>query len=139
MIFKKIIAIFKNYKQYEVDENKKTSLDIILAAVAPQSNLEIRLEWIQKLIKWIRATDLFEIEPEKIPAAKIKYLFMVLDRNPDNKKKVQILLTNTLQELTCIEFFCEVGLPSQIGLIGELIDKMTAKILPKKPIGHQLS
>ena len=139
MIFKRIIAIFKNYKQYEVDENKKTSLDIILAAVTPQENLENRIEWIQKLIKWIRATDLFEIEPEKIPAAKIKYLFMVLDRNPETKKKVQVLLTNTLQELTCIEFFCEVGLPSQIGLIGELVDKMTAKILPKKPIGHQLS
>ncbi|MBY0412775.1 MAG: site-specific recombinase, partial [Bdellovibrionales bacterium] len=43
------------------------------------------------------------------------------------------------QELSSIEFFCEVGLPSQIGLIGELMDKITSKILPKKPIGHQLS
>lgn len=48
-------------------------------------------------------------------------------------------MTRTLQELSSIEFFCEVGLPSQIGLIGELIDKLTAKVLPKKPIGHQLS
>lgn len=139
MLFNRIIAIFKNYKKYEVDENKKISLDIILSAVKPDANLEARLEWIQKLIKWVRDTDLFDIEPEKIPAAKIKYLFMVLDRNPETKKKVQALLTSTLQELTCIEFFCEVGLPSQIGLIGELVDKMTTKILPKKPIGHQLS
>lgn len=139
MLFNRIIAIFKNYKQYEVDENKKTSLDIILVAVTPEAPLEVRIEWIQKLIRWIRATDLFEIETEKIPAAKIKYLFMVMDRNPETRKKVQALLSNTLQELTCIEFFCEVGLPSQIGLIGELLDKMTSKILPKKPIGHQLS
>lgn len=139
MLLNRIIAIFKNYKQYEVDENKKTSLDIILTAVNPEASLEARLEWIQKLIKWIRSTDLFEIEPEKIPATKIKYLFMVLDRNPESKRKVQALLTNTLQELTSIEFFCEVGLPSQISLIGELVDKMTSKILPKKPIGHQLS
>jgi site-specific recombinase len=139
MLFNRIIAIFKNYKQYEVDENKKTSLDIILAEARPKATLDARLEWIQKLIKWIRATELFEIEPEKIPAAKIKYLFMVMDRNPETRNKVQALLTVTLQELSCIEFFCEVGLPSQIGLIGELIDKMTSKILPKKPIGHQLS
>lgn len=64
---------------------------------------------------------------------------MVLDRNLEVKKNVQALLSNTLQELTCTEFFCEVGLPSQIGLIGELLHKMTTKFLPKKPIGHQLS
>lgn len=139
MLINRIIAIFKNYKQYEVDENKKTSLDIILAAATPHASLEARLEWVQKLIKWIRSTELFEVEPEKIPATKIKYLFMVLERNPETKNKVQILLTNTLQELSCIEFFCEVGLPSQIGLIGELLDKLTSKVLPKKPIGHQLS
>ena len=139
MFLKRIFAIFKNYKQYEVDENKKTSLDLILAQVPPEASLEVRIEWIQKLVRWIRSTDLFEIEPEKIPAAKIKYFFMVLERNPEAKAKVKKAFITTLQELSCIEFFCEVGLPSQIGLIGELVDKITAKILPKKPIGHQLS
>lgn len=139
MLFNRIIAIFKNYKQYEVDENKKTSLDLILAEVKVNSPLEKRIEWIQKLVKWIRSTDLFDVDPEKIPATKIKYLFMVLERNSETKLKVQAVLTTTLQELSCIEFFCEVGLPSQIGLIGELIDKLTTKVLPKKPIGHQLS
>lgn len=139
MLFNRIIAIFKNYKQYEVDENKKTSLDLILAEVKVNSPLEKRIEWIQKLVRWIRSTDLFDVDPEKIPATKIKYLFMVLERNSETKVKVQTVLTTTLQELSCIEFFCEVGLPSQIGLIGELIDKLTTKVLPKKPIGHQLS
>jgi site-specific recombinase len=139
MPLKRLIAIFKNYKQYEVDENKKTSLDLILAEANPEAPTHARIEWIQKLVKWIRSTDLFEMEPEKIPAAKIKYLFMVLDKLPEVKIKVQKTFTFTLQELSSIEFFCEVGLPSQIGLIGELVDKMTTKILPKKPIGHQLS
>ena len=139
MIFNRIIAIFKNYKQYEVDENKKTSLDIILSAITADSDLEDRIEWIQKLVKWIRSTDLFDIEPEKVPATKMKYFLMVLDRNLETKNKVKSLLSNTLQDLASIEFFCEVGLPSQIGLIGELLEKLTSKILPKKPIGHQLS
>lgn len=139
MIFSKIISIFKNYKQYEIDENKKTSLDVILAAVNPQASLEARIEWIFRLLKWIRSTDLFEIETDKIPAIKLKYFFMVLDRNLESKIKVKALFSNTLEELTCVEFFCEVGLPSQIGLIGELLDKLTTKILPKKPIGHHLS
>ncbi len=139
MLFNRLISIFRKYKQYEVDENKKTSLDLILNEVNPQSSLETRIEWLQKLVKWIRGTDLFEDAPEKAAATKIKYLFMVLERNPDKKEKIQKSLTLTLQELSSIEFFCEVGLPSQIGLIGELIDKLTEKILPKKPIGHQLS
>ncbi|QDK40510.1 hypothetical protein DOM21_03365 [Bacteriovorax stolpii] len=139
MLFNRLISIFRKYKQYEVDENKKTSLDLILNEVNPQSPLETRIEWLQKLVKWIRGTDLFEDAPEKAAATKIKYLFMVLERNPDKKEKIQKSLTLTLQELSSIEFFCEVGLPSQIGLIGELVDKLTEKILPKKPIGHQLS
>lgn len=139
MPLKRIIAIFNNYKQYEVDENKKTSLDIILMAANPHASLDVRIEWILKLVRWIRSTDLFEIDPEKIPAVKMKYLFMVLDRNQTAKIKVKALFSTTLEELTCVEFFCEVGLPSQIGLIGELFDKLTVKILPKKPIGHHLS
>ncbi|AUN99498.1 hypothetical protein C0V70_15570 [Bacteriovorax stolpii] len=139
MLFNRLISIFRKYKQYEVDENKKTSLDLILNEVNPQSPLETRIEWLQKLVKWIRGTDLFEDAPEKAAATKIKYLFMVLERNSDKKEKIQKSLTLTLQELSSIEFFCEVGLPSQIGLIGELVDKLTEKILPKKPIGHQLS
>lgn len=135
----KLISIFKKYKQYEVDENKKISLDLILNEASPSSSLEARIEWLQKLVKWIRSTDLFDDAPEKVAAAKMKYLFMVLEKNPEAKVKIQATLTQTLQELSSIEFFCEVGLPSQIGLIGELIDKLTAKILPKKPIGHQLS
>ncbi len=139
MLPSRLISIFKKFKQYEVDENKKISLDLILAEINPHSSLEDRIEWIQKCVRWIRNTDLFEIEPEKIPATKLKYLFMVLERNTETREKVSATLILTLQELRSIEFFCEVGLPSQIGLIGELIDKMTAKFLPKKPIGHQLS
>ncbi|MBC7428204.1 MAG: hypothetical protein H7336_06305 [Bacteriovorax sp.] len=139
MLLSKVISIFKKFKQYEVDENKKISLDLILAETKPKLSLEDRIEWIQKLVKWIRNTDLFEADPEKIPATKLKYFFMVLERNPETKNSVAATLTLTLQELRSVEFFCEVGLPSQIGLIGELIDKMTTKFLPKKPIGQQLS
>ncbi|MBC7713501.1 MAG: hypothetical protein H7177_09185 [Rhizobacter sp.] len=135
----RLISIFKKFKQYEVDENKKISLDLILAEVKPELTLEDRIEWIQKLVKWIRNSDLFEVEPEKIPSIKLKYLLMVLERNPETKNKVSATLKVTLQELRSVEFFCEVGLPSQVGLIGELIDKVTTKLLPKKPIGHQLS
>jgi site-specific recombinase len=139
MLFKKIISIFKNYKQYEVDENKRISLDLILSEARPEWSLEKRIEWIQKLVKWIRYTDFFALDAEKIPSTKIKLILMVLERNPELKNNISKLLTLTLQELSAVEFFCEVGLPGQIGLIGELVDKVTAKILPKKPIGHQLS
>jgi site-specific recombinase len=139
MLLKQIISIFKKFKQYELNENKKTSLDLILAEARPELSLESRIEWIQKLVRWIRNTDLFEVEPEKIPAIKLKYLFMVLERNLETKNKVSVIFKITLQELRSIDFFCEVGLPSHIGLIGEIISKMTEKILPKNPIGNQLS
>lgn len=139
MILQKILAVFKNYKQYEIDGKKKVSLDLILRDVNPESLLEERIEWIQTLIKWISDTDIFETEPEKIPNTKIKYFLMVLENNRELKLKVQDAICSTLQELSSIEFFCEVGLPSQNGLFSELFQTIMTRILPTKPIGYQTS
>ncbi len=139
MLLKKLIKIISDYKQYEVEGNKKISLDLILAEANPLENLETRIDWILKLVKWVRETNLIEHEPSTVPHIKLKYLFMVLERNPAINERVGLVLIHTLQELSCIEFFCEVGLPSQIGLLGELGNIILTKILPKKSIGSQLS
>lgn len=139
MLLKRLIKIVSNYKQYEVEGNKKISLDLILAEANPQGTLEQRIEWIQKLVKWIRETSLIQNDPATVPHIKLKYLFMVLERNPAINDRISLVLKHTLQELSCIEFFCEVGLPSQIGLLGELGNIILTKILPKKTIGSQLS
>lgn len=135
----KIRAILKKFKQYDIDEGKKTSVDILTRQVNPDLPLEERIEWIQDFFKWIRYVDFFDQEPEKSPLKKIKFILMVLERNPEIREKFSSVFTSTLQELSATEFFCEVGLPAQSGLLGELSDKIISKILPKKPIGYQLS
>lgn len=139
MSLKKLVTIFKNYKQYEIDKSKKNSLDLILFEVTPSASLESRIAWILKLVLWIRSTDLFEITSQKTPLTKLKYFLMVLDRNESTKKKVSLVLRKTLLQLRASDFFCEVGLPSQLSLFGEFFDKIIANILPKKPISNQLS
>jgi site-specific recombinase len=57
---------------------------------------------------------------------------------PEWKREVSLIFQNTLQELSGIEFFCEVGLPKQLGMIGELGEKLMDRVLPSEPIGNQL-
>lgn len=139
MIIKNIKQFFRNIKQYEIDSNKKTSLDLILQSANPELPLEDKILWITEFIKWIRATDLFDLEPDKNPNIKLKYFFMVLDHNLELKNRVQKTLTSTLKELSSIEFFCEVGLPSQSGLFSELGDKVITSLLPNRPIENKTS
>lgn len=136
-MFKKAKSLLKSYKQYNIDDNKKISLDIILASANSTESLDERLEWIQRLFKWIH-NDTFHHTDEKIPVTKIKYLFMILERNPLWKKEVGKILRKSLNELSAIELFCEVGLPGQIGFIGELGQKIMDRFLPEKPINNQL-
>ena len=130
---------YESLKQYGVLANKTTSLELYLLSAKENATLEERLEVIITLAKWINSVELFETDPESIPSQKIKQLFIMLDKNSALKLKVQHIFTTTLEELNSSEFFCEVGLPSNLGLIGELIEKLTIKILPAKPIGSQLS
>lgn len=129
--------LLNNYKQYNIDDKKKTSLDIILSNASAQHSQEERITWIQQLFKWIRSDSYFEHD-EKIPVVKIKFLLMLLERNQNWKEDVRKIFQETLTELSAIEFFCEVGLPNQIGFIGELGEKVMDKILPRKPIDNQL-
>lgn len=139
MIIKNIKQFFRNIKQYEIDANKKTSLDLILQSANPEASLEDKILWLSELIKWVRATDLLDLEPEKNPNIKLKYFFMVLDHNLDLKQRIQKTFSTTLKELSSIEFFCEVGLPSQSGLFSELSDKVMTSLLPDRPIGNKTS
>ena len=133
------LSQYESLKQYGVLANKTTSLELYLLSTKENATLEERLEIIITLAKWINTVELFEAEPELVPSKKIKQLFIMLDKNPALKLKVQNIFTSTLEDLSSTEFFCEVGLPSNLGLIGELVEKLTTKILPSKPIGNQLS
>ena len=145
MAFKKIkiflnkLREYESLKQYGVLANKKTSLELYLLSFKDPTSLEEKIEVIVTIVQWIFRTELLDPEPEKVPSIKIKQLFSILDKNLVLKSRIQKVFSSALQELHSTEFFCEVGLPSNLGLIGELTEKLTSKILPGKPIGNQLS
>ncbi|MDO9182933.1 MAG: hypothetical protein Q7U04_11025 [Bacteriovorax sp.] len=136
-MIKKLQSLFGSFKQYKIDDTRKLSLDIILSNSSNRHSLEDRIEWLQQLFKWILADSYYQ-HTNKVPVVKIKFFLLLLDRNEIWKKNVCTLLQKTLLELSAIEFFCELGLPSQIGFIGEFGDKLMDKVLPRKPIGNQL-
>ena len=129
--------LISNYKKYNIDDRKKTSLDIILSSAHTKIYQNERIAWILQLFRWIRSDSYFEYG-EKTPVIKIKFFLALLDRNPRWLEDVQNIFQETLNQLSAIEFFCEVGLPGQIGIIGEFGEKIMDKFLPRKPINNQL-
>ena len=145
MAFLKIKTFLQNLKKYEslnqfgLLANKTNSLEHYLESIESHTSLEERIDIIITIIRWLNSVDIFQPHPEQVSISKIRSLFNFLDNNPEKKEMIKKIFTTTLQELNSTEFFCEVGLPSNIGLIGELIEKVTIKILPRRPIGNQLS
>lgn len=145
MAYKKLKIFYNKLNEYEslnkngVLTNKTSSLELYLLSVKENGKLEERIEVIITLFRWINKDVLFDLNAEQVPVLKIQQFFSILDKNPHLKDKIKNIFSSTLLELHSTEFFCEVGLHSNIGLIGELLEKMTVKILPSRPVGDQLS
>lgn len=131
-----IKSLVHSYKQYSVENYKKTSLELILSSFNINDSQEKRLETIQMLFFW--ATPDYQEETERLPTYKLKYLIHYLKNNPSVHADFLAVFFKTLTELSCLDFFCEIGLPGQVSFIGELSDKIMNKVLPEKPINNQL-
>lgn len=133
-MFRKIKDVFSRFRQYKQRTKVHSDLDILLAAAKEQTLLDDKLQWLVRLLAWIR----YEVREE--PAAtRLRYLLMVLDRNPAWKKSVAKILRNVVKQVSGIELYTETGLPREGGIWGEVWDRLMLKILPEMPLDQDLA
>lgn len=122
----------------------RKELDVLLAsAPTPESPLAKRLTWLTELLSWVFSesplnTDEANHSSGHVQALRVKWLLHVLERNPDWKKRLQILLPSIASETTIFELLVMAGLHQQSGLISEFVERFQRRLLPRPPDDHNL-
>lgn len=141
-MFKKLTAFRNRLIKFKQSGKVHSDLDVLLSSAKDNRQLEDKLQWLVKLLQWIRyegAVDShLEKETGRLPVARLRFLLIVLDRNPAWKKEVAVILRTVVHEVSGLELYTETGLPKELGFWGELADRMTMKILPTPPLDHEL-
>lgn len=142
-MLKKLKSFLNRWLLYKRRASIHSDLDILLAAAKENRKLEDILQWLVKLVRWIRHDGSLELQSEigseRVPLARLKYLFMVLDRNPEWKKDVAFKLRTVVRKVNGLELYTETGLPKGSKLWSELIDRLIMKILPTPALDQELS
>ncbi len=131
------------YRRYKGSKNYKYDLDAVLDLASPQATLDARLQWFVDLMQWVRyqvvLKDHSEIANNKLPSARIKFLLHLFERNPIWKEKAAKTIRSILRDLNAVDLFTETGLADESGILGELKNRISRRIMPERPLSEGLS
>ena len=82
--------------------NRTVGIDWLVAGAQPDATLAERVAWIEHLLDWVRARGGADAEGAAAPATRIRFFLQVLERHPDRRIAVSLLLRNTLRELSAV-------------------------------------
>jgi len=118
---------------------KTVGIDWLVAGARVDAALAQRVQWIEHLVAWIRARGGADAEGAAAPATRLKFFLQVLDRHPERKMAVSLLLRSTLRELDAVGLLCETGLPRANAFFQELIGRFSAKLFPAPPAANDMA
>jgi site-specific recombinase len=107
----------------------------LLVAIEPRDSLEERLSALEKLAKWTRDRAQVpapkDAPKEPIPQLpRLRLLVRVLREVPAFRSDVARVVTSVLAQTTGLHLFSRMGLPSDRGLFGETVDRVSRRLLP---------
>jgi site-specific recombinase len=125
-------------------KNLRIELDILASqAPLPSDSLRSRMMWLVELIQWIRlegnVTHQFDFKSGEPQAARVKYLLLVLSRNPEWKSRVSHCLASIVLETQAVELLMNAGISERESFLGELVERTLRKILPQAPNDEDLA
>lgn len=98
--------------------------------------------WFVKIMKWIqKPLDLenANIKKENAYNVRIKYLLLMLNKNPEWKKNFVLTITELLLKISSVSPLLSVGLSSNSSFIQDFIHRLQEKILPNSPLSEDLA
>jgi site-specific recombinase len=129
-MLRKWLSVFRKVRVYRQSLHSKSQLDSLFSVLTPAQTLEESALWLVRLAVWLRDDD---SSAEQWPA-RSRFLFQVLERNPEWNKNFQLLIPRMFSQIQILDLLCESGLPLEQGLWSELWDRIFAQVLPHKPL-----
>jgi len=110
-------------------------LDSLLGGVPSDAPADARLAWLRDVSSWLRAGlgDNAEARATTPQSVRLRHLLGVLERQPESKAAFAATLRAALGHRDAFDLLIETGMPREAGFLGELSNRMFAKILPEPP------
>ncbi|WDD96400.1 site-specific recombinase [Burkholderia sp. FERM BP-3421] len=136
-------------KKWRASRNAGHQLDALLATANADAAYAERSEWLIELAHWLHrssggtpsaasgAGD--DAERSYVAHARLRYVFHVLDRNPEWKSNVARILRAALRESDGIALLCDAGMPVHSGFFGALFERIDSSLIPPAPNRRELS
>ncbi len=117
--------------------DNRAVLSYILESANPKAELSERIEWLEQLINWIRYSGSVSNENLKeagqLHAVRIRFIFQIIERNPEWKTKLALTLRSILFETSGVSLYSETGLAEEFGFGAEILSRFARRILPVPP------
>jgi len=132
------------FRRWRDSRSGRTALDGLLSRTSPTDPLEVRLDWLAAIVRWVGRPASLETPASagvsRAPqATRLRHLLNVLDRNPEWKGRVARTLRATLDEADALELFCETGLAREPSFMGEALERLFHRLLPTDPNRRDLA
>lgn len=142
------------WKKWRASRSAGHQLDALLAVADADAPYAERSDWLIELAHWIHrggkldavasapdTADAAPGKPHRAPPehARVRYLLHVLDRNPAWKANVGAMVRELLRETDSISLLCDAGMPVHSGLVGSLMERIQAQLIPPAPNRRDLA
>lgn len=92
-----------------------------------------RIQWIEDLLEWVRIPVALEDSRKgtgQLQAARVRYLFNALEKNPAWQSSFRALVLSVLQEAEPLALFCETGMGRGDGVFSDAAERVLRRLLP---------
>jgi site-specific recombinase len=101
-----------------------------------------QVDWLIQVFKWLRFprdVENFKIADHRVYSVRIKYLLLLLSRNPDWKNNFVTSFSSILQRMSSVNLFTDAGMSYNTSFVQEFIQRLEEKIIPQSPLTDNLS
>jgi len=98
---------------------------LLASAAKPLTPIE-RIEWLERLVFWVRGTSGDESSPE----TRIRFLLQRLNQQPEWKEAGAQQLRAILRDASALYLFTEIGVPNASVFLNEAIQRAMRAVLP---------
>ncbi|WP_321815966.1 MULTISPECIES: site-specific recombinase [unclassified Paraburkholderia] len=140
------------WKKWRASRSAGQQLDALLASADADAPYAERSDWLIELAHWLHrrgkldtdaapSTVLADDAPQRTPPehVRVRYLLHVLERNPAWKANVGAMVRKLLRDSDSISLLCDAGMPVHSGLVGALVERVQAQLIPPAPNRRDLA